>query len=395
MILNVLCSSIINKHYTRIKMIIFFDFKKKILKKIFTVMIFLLTSFNIFAEEINIKIATVGPMSGQHAFFGEQMKAGAKMAINDINSDGGINGIKLELIVRDDACDEKQAVLVAKELAEQSVSFVVGHFCSGSSIAASSVYNRMGIIQISPASTSPTLTEQRPGPYTFRVCGREDQQGKVAAEYLFNKYKNKNIAIIYDSSIYGKKLALSTKNYFESFGGIILIYEDYAYEDNDHSNLVLKLKENNVDALYLGGYQIDASKIIKLIRNEGMETQIISGDTLYNLQYTQDKGKDLEGTIITFSPDPSKYFFNKKLVQKFKDIGVNTEGYVFYTYAAIQAWAQASKISASKKNESILNILNSKSFNTVLGNIEFDDKGDVNLPGYVLYKLNDGFFEYL
>ena len=139
------------------------------------VALFAMTFSTAFAGSHAVKIATVGPMSGQYASFGEQMKAGAEMAVADINANGGVNGAMLELIVGDDACDPKQAVAVANDLAGQGVSFVAGHFCSGSSIPASSVYNEEGIIQISPASTNPALTDERPGPYTHRVCGRDDQ----------------------------------------------------------------------------------------------------------------------------------------------------------------------------------------------------------------------------
>ena len=100
-------------------------------------------------------IATAGPMTGQYAVFGEQMKRGAEMAVKDINAKGGVNGEQLVLEVGDDACDPKQAVAVANQFVNDGVKFVAGHFCSGSSIPASAVYNEEGILQISPASTNP------------------------------------------------------------------------------------------------------------------------------------------------------------------------------------------------------------------------------------------------
>ena len=128
----------------------------------------------------DINIAVVGPLTGGYASFGEQMKAGAELAVTDINATGGILGQKLNLITGDDACDPKQAVAVANKLAGQDVVFVAGHFCSGSSIPASSVYAEEDIVQISPASTNPKLTDERAGPNVYRVCGRDDQQGGVA-----------------------------------------------------------------------------------------------------------------------------------------------------------------------------------------------------------------------
>ena len=117
----------------------------------------------------DISIAVAGPMTGQYASFGEQMKAGAEQAVADINATGGVNGEMLKLVVGDDACDPKQAVAVANQFAGSGVKFVAGHFCSGSSIPASAVYADEGIIEISPASTNPTYTDERPGPGIFRV----------------------------------------------------------------------------------------------------------------------------------------------------------------------------------------------------------------------------------
>ena len=157
-----------------------------------------------------IAIATAGPMTGQYASFGEQMRRGAEMAVKDINAAGGVLGQKLRLEIGDDACDPKQAVAVANEMASKGVKFMAGHFCSGSSIPASNVYSEEDILQISPASTNPKLTE-RGLDNVFRVCGRDDQQGLVAGNFLADKFGSKKIAIIHDKTAYGKGLADETR----------------------------------------------------------------------------------------------------------------------------------------------------------------------------------------
>ncbi|MGH6792968.1 MAG: branched-chain amino acid ABC transporter substrate-binding protein, partial [Methyloceanibacter sp.] len=122
------------------------------------------------AAKADIKIATVGPITGQYASFGEQMKRGLEMAVADLNAKGGVLGQKVIGLVEDDACDPKQAVAAANKLASEGVALVAGHFCSGSSIPASKVYGEEGILQMSPASTNPALTEDN-GDWVFRVCG--------------------------------------------------------------------------------------------------------------------------------------------------------------------------------------------------------------------------------
>ena len=158
--------------------------------KIFKKSISLIAAFLMLGSltvKADIIVASAGPMSGQYASFGAQLKAGAEMWAKDTNAKGGINGEKVKLVIGDDACDPKQAVAVANKFAGQGVAYVAGHFCSGSSIPASKVYTEEGIIQVSPASTNPAFTDKG-GPNVFRVCGRDDQQGEVAGNFLAKEY---------------------------------------------------------------------------------------------------------------------------------------------------------------------------------------------------------------
>ncbi|WP_119308032.1 branched-chain amino acid ABC transporter substrate-binding protein [Cohaesibacter haloalkalitolerans] len=344
-----------------------------------------------FAE---IVIATAGPMTGQYASFGQQMKIGAEQAVADINAAGGVNGEMLKLEIGDDACDPKQAVAVANQMVGKGVTFMAGHFCSGSSIPASAVYAEEGIVQISPASTNPKFTDERPGPGIYRVCGRDDQQGSVAGQLLWDEYKDKNVAIIQDKTAYGKGLADETKAAFEALGGKVAMYEAYTAGEKDYTALVSKLKQAKIDALYVGGYHTEAGLIVRQMREQGMDTVLISGDALVTDEYWSITGDAGEGTLMTFSPDPSLNPEAAPVVEEFKAKGLTTEGYVLYTYAAIQAYVDAVKAAGSTDYDAVTEALNSGEFPTVLGNLSFDDKGDVTLPGYVWYKWSKGKYAY-
>ena len=140
----------------------------------------------------DIPIAVVGPVTGSNAALGEQMTRGAKMAVADINAKGGVLGKKLDLIIADDACDPKQAVAAANDVVGKKVVFVAGHYCSSSSIPASAVYNEAGVLQMTPASTNPALTDdaaKKGWNNVFRSCGRDDVQGGVAGKYLADHFK--------------------------------------------------------------------------------------------------------------------------------------------------------------------------------------------------------------
>ena len=344
-------------------------------------------------EANTIPIAVVAPVTGQYASFGAQLKNGGEAAVADINASGGVLGKKLELEIGDDACDPKQAVAVANQITGSGVALVAGHYCSGSSIPASKVYAESDVVQISPASTNPALTDDRAGPNIYRVCGRDDQQGSVAGEYLAKHYGDKNIAIVHDKTAYGRGLAEETKKALNAAGKQEAIYEAITAGEKDYSALVSKLKQANIDVLFLGGYHTEAGLIVRQLRDQGMTTQLMGGDALVTQEYWSITGPAGEGTLMTFSPDPRKNPAAAGVVQRFKDKGIEPEGYVLYTYAAIQAWKQAVEKAASTASTDVVKALNDTEFDTVIGKFRFNDKGDPNLPPYAVYRWSDGGYE--
>jgi len=346
------------------------------------------------AAYADITIATAGPMTGQYASFGAQMKAGAEQAVEDLNAKGGVLGQKLKLEIGDDACDPKQAVAVANQMVNKGIKLMAGHFCSGSSIPASAVYNEEGILQISPASTNPKLTDQGLD-NVFRTCGRDDQQGQVAGAFLAKKFKGKKIAIVHDKTAYGKGLADETRKYLKEAGGKEAMYEAYTAGEKDYSALVSKLKQAGIDVLYVGGYHTEAGLIVRQMRDQGMKTILVSGDALVTDEYWAITGDAGEGTLMTFSPDPRKNPVAAPVVAEFRKKGIEPEGYVLYTYGAIQAWAQAVAKAGTTDEKKVIAALHKNQFDTVLGKIGFDSKGDVTAPGYVFYVWKNGKYDYL
>ncbi len=351
------------------------------------------TALGVSAAKAEIRIATAGPMTGQYASFGAQMKAGAEQAVADINAKGGVLGQQLILEIGDDACDPKQAVAVANQMVNKGVVFMAGHFCSGSSIPASKVYEEEDILQISPASTNPKLTEEG-GDNVFRTCGRDDQQGEVAGAFLAEKFGSKNIAVIHDKTAYGKGLADETKKNLNAAGVKEKMYEAYTAGEKDYSALVSKLKQSAIDVLYVGGYHTEAGLIVRQMREQGMKTILVSGDALVTSEYWAITGPAGEGTLMTFSPDPRKNPAAAPVVKAFRANGIEPEGYVLYTYGAIQAWAQAAEKAGSTDTAKLIKTLRNNQFETVLGTIGFDKIGDVTAPGYVFYEWKDGKYDY-
>jgi branched-chain amino acid transport system substrate-binding protein len=342
----------------------------------------------------DIPIAVVGPMTGKDAAFGAQLKNGAEQAVADINAHGGVSGQKLVLEIGDDACDPKQAVAVANQMVAKGVKFVAGHFCSGSSIPASDVYAEENVVQISPASTNPKLTESGKK-NVFRTCGRDDQQGVVAGNYIADHYPNAKIAIVHDKQAYSKGLADETKKQLNARGVREVLYETITPGEKDYSALVSKLKQNGIEFLYYGGYYTEAGLIARQMREQGMSTKLMSGDALMTVEYWSITGPLGQDTLMTFSPDPRKNAAAASVVKEFRDKGIEPEGYVLYTYGAIQTWAEAANKAGSIDPAKVISALRSSTFDTVLGSISFDEKGDVKAPGYVVYVWKDGKYDYV
>src|SRR3954447_17082635 len=287
-----------------------------------------------------IHIAVAGPITGEYAAFGAQMKAGAEQAVADLNKAGGVLGQQIVLDIGDDACDPKQAVSVANQLASKGVKFVAGHYCSGSSIPASKVYAEEGILQISPASTNPKYTDE--GSWnTFRVCGRDDQQGQVAGAYIAKTFPGKKVAILHDNQAYGKGLAEETKKSLNAAGQTEVLFSAYTPGERDYSALVSRMKGAGVEVMYIGGYYTEAGLILRQAKEQGMAVTMIGGDALVTKDFWQITGAAGEGALMTFSSDPRRRPQAAEVVQRFRTRNVDPEGYVLYTYAAIQIWAQA------------------------------------------------------
>jgi branched-chain amino acid transport system substrate-binding protein len=345
------------------------------------------------AKAQDTSIAVVGPITGSNAALGEQMTRGAKMAVADINAKGGVLGKKLNLILADDACDPKQAVAAANDVVGKKVVFVAGHYCSSSSIPASAVYNEAGVLQMTPASTNPALTDdaaKKGWNNVFRACGRDDVQGGTAGKYLADRFKGKRVAIVHDKTAYGKGIADETKKAMNAAGLNETMYEAITQGDKDFSALISKMKQANIDVIYYGGYQTEAGLIVRQARDQGLQAQLIGADALVTEEFWKITGPAGEGTLMTFPPDPRNVPAAKAVVDKFMAEGYNPEGYTLYTYAAIQAFAAAAEKAKSVKLDDLSKALKSMTVDTVIGPLSWDKKGDVTDPKYVFYIWKAG-----
>ncbi|MBL0338608.1 MAG: branched-chain amino acid ABC transporter substrate-binding protein [Rhodospirillaceae bacterium] len=344
-------------------------------------------------EEILIGVA--GPMTGSIAAFGEQLRYGAEQAVADINARGGILGKKLRLVIGDDVCDPKQAVAVANDMVKRKVVFVAGHFCSSSSIPASAVYAAEGILQITPASTNILLTDdaaKKGWTTVMRTCGRDDKQGDFAGRWLAQTYPGKNVAILHDKSAYGKGLADETKKNMNAAGLREKMFEAYNANERDFSALISKMKRDKIEIVYVGGYHNDIGLLARQATEQGLKIMIVGGDALNSSDFWAISGAAGEGTRFSDSSSALNLPAAKPIVEKFRSQGYEPEGYTLSSYAAIQAWAAGVVKANSFDGKKVAAALRGMNVETVIGTLNWDQKGDLKNPVYAWFVWSKGKF---
>ncbi|MCC7346088.1 MAG: branched-chain amino acid ABC transporter substrate-binding protein, partial [Variibacter sp.] len=334
-----------------------------------------------------VKLGIAGPITGPNAAFGAQIKNGVEQAIEDINAAGGILGQKIvtPAPIGDDVSDPRQGVSVANKFAGDGVKFVVGPFNSGVTMPSSEVYQENGILQITPAATNPKITER--GMWNiFRTCGRDDQQGEVAGNYIVQKFKDKKVAIVHDKTTYGQGLADETKKTMNKGGVKEVLYEGVNLGEKDFSALVSKIKAAGADLVYWGGLHTEGGLLVRQMRDQGVNAPLMGGDGITSDEYAQIAGPGAEGTLMTYGPDPRRNAAAKDVVEKFRKKNFEPEAYTLYSYAAVQIIKQAAEAAKSLDPKKVAEQMKSgMKFNTVIGEISYDKKGDVTRLDYVMY----------
>ena len=340
-----------------------------------------------------ITIALVGGLSGQFESIGEAFRQGTNGAVSRINANGGLLGEPLVVVERDDECNPEKARAIAEELSGIGVDLVIGHLCSGASIAASEIYAENDIIQISPSSTAPEYTDR--GLMTvFRTCGRDDMQGFVIAEHLIRQYRTKNIAIIHDTSFYSDGLAKLTKGFLARAGVNESLMAEVDKGHTDFGPVLDDIVNAKIDVVFFPSYAEPVSALLAQARERNMDFTLVSGDTLMNADFINIAGNLADGVELAFPPDPAHDRRNRKLNREFRANGFEPEAFTYYNYAAVEVWSQAVAKIGTTEASAVSKQLRSAEFETVLGSVTFDEKGDISQPGFVMYTYVEGRPEY-
>jgi len=340
----------------------------------------------------SIKVGVAGSLTGDQGAMGQELKNGAIIAVEEWNAKGGLLGQKIEIVWGDDQHDPKQAVAVANKFVNEGVAGVIGHFNSSCSIPASNIYRDGKVVQLTPASTNPQFTER--GLWNvIRVCGRDDQQGGVAANFIVKRLKKSRVAVLHDKTTYGQGLADETARALEKARVKPVYYGSITQGEKDYRPVLTAIKQSQPDALFYGGIYPEAILLTKQMRELGMHTIFISGDGVWAKEFIEIAGKAAEGAFITFTPNQTKIKEAQGVIRRHQEkFGTAVGAYTVYSYVAAVLLFEAITATQSTDGVKIADYIKQTKWKTALGPIQFDKKGDVLVSPYVVWEVKNGKF---
>ena len=337
----------------------------------------------------SIKLGVAGVHSGELAPYGISGLRGVELAVKHITAHGRLLGRPLEYIVEDDLCKPKEAVNIATKLVVKSVHAVIGHICSGATMAALDIYKEARIVVISPSATNPALTRSGRYPHFFRTIAPDDTQARVQVEFTLNVLKKKKVAVLHDKSVYGKGLAEFVKTLIEEPDkGTLVLYEGIPPATIDFSLLAQKIKRSKADVVIFGGYHPAAAKLLTQMHKMKMGVTFVSGDGIKDNAFIEMAGKYAEGVYATAPRDTSKYPLAVAAIKAHRQEYGESPGAFFLTaYAATLALANAIEKAGSIDYAAISQALKTEYVETPIGNITFDEYGDAVGVGFTVYQV--------
>jgi branched-chain amino acid transport system substrate-binding protein len=349
------------------------------------------TSFTSAQSKGTVKIATQSPLSGGQAALGEGIKLGAQLAVEKFKGPLEKMGYKVDLVPFDDQAKPDVGVANAKNIiADKDIMAVIGHLNSGVAIPSSEVYKEVGVTMISPANTNPVVTD-RGYPNVNRVCGRDDVQGKVGAEFAHDSSKIKSAYIIHDKTQYGQSIAEFFRDDSQKKGVKVLGFEG-TEEKSNFDPIITPIKAKNPDLIYFGGIYDQAAPFFKQAREKGVKSKFMGPDGMDSSDLTKIAGKAVVGMNYTSAAGPASALPKAKaFVEEFKKkFGKNPEPYAAESYdaahIALIAIEHAAK-SGKLTREDVAAEVRKVKLAGITGDIAFDAKGDRQKAQYFVLQV--------
>ncbi len=321
-----------------------------------------------------IKIGFTGPLTGDIASWGQNALAGVTLAVNEINSSGGIEGKQVKVFVEDDKAGPDAATTVTKLISVDNVDGIVFASGSGAAGAGLPIAEKSKVPTVIAFASAPNLTSL--GDYSFRVYPSDSLQGKATAKYIFNVFGKKSVAVIFSQNEWGQGVSKVFKDSFESLGGKVVYYDSTPLSTNDFTTIVEKIKSSNPEVVYAPQHPTNQLAMLKAMKDLDYSVQVVGGDVTDGEEVV---GSDLaEGVLysvpIVNVPDDFKAKINA--LSGFKDLKVNLGA--SQAYDATKVLLNAIKSAGTTDKEKVkLQLHKTKYAGVSTPLIEFDSQGDL------------------
>lgn len=341
-----------------------------------------------------VRIGVAGPLGGPHRSMGQQIREAAELAVGEWNARGGVAGRPIVLVAADDRQDPRGAAEAARRLVREGVLGVVGHVGTETTLAAAPIYAAAGVLHMVPAATSPRLTQEGI-PTLFRLCGRDDDQGRVAAAFAAGDLAARRAAAIHDGTEYGAGLAAAFREAFSRRvrGGIVFAAE-FAPGERDPDGLAARLRDGEPDVLYFAGLGGPAAQFRRAAWQAGVRVPFLGGDAAVDPQFVRSVGEAAAAeAYFTFAPDVRGLATARGFWLIHSRLAGPPGPYSVYGYdaagALLTALARAAR-GGRPDAAGAARALRARPYEGALGRLRWDARGDLVMPLYIVYRIEKG-----
>ncbi len=334
--------------------------------------------------EETIKIGVILPLTGNHADQGEASQNAIKLAVEKINSQGGINGKKLEAIFENSECEAQKAVSAINKLVNiDGIKFVIGDICSSATLAIAPIAEENKVLLLNAGSTSSAVRDA--GDYVFRFWFSGEVMGKIIAEKA-NEMGIKKVAIIYLNNDFGGSLEKDFSQRFEELGGTVVSKQGVEITNNDFRTELTNAEEKGPDAYFVALYQDTLPLALKQMKELGINKQVFTHGGIAGSALTLEGGKEvLEGVLAVFAAEFSQEFADEFNARFGKKPGVTADA----AYDAVMVLAKVLREKGTDVEQVKQGLYSIKDYEGVSGKISVDSDGETNRP-LMLYRIENG-----
>ena len=334
-----------------------------------------------------LRIGIEVPLTGPDSVYGNAIVLGAEQAIADLGA--GFAGRRAVPVPRDDGNDPKKGVEVARRFVADKVDLVVGPFSSAVTVPASAIYAEGGALVVTPTAEAPAATD-RGLATVFRTCGRADAEPAVVARFVAAR-RISRVALVHDRSGAGKEFADGVRRRLGEVGVRDVYYGSFEKGARDVAALAGRIKAAKAELVVFGGGGADAGLLAKQLREAGARATLIGGTAMASDEFATVAGPAADGALVIFPEDPRTRPAAADVLHRLQARGIEPDFPVFYAYAAVQVMAQATTAAGSVEPGKVAAAMHEgRTFATVLGDLEFDAKGDLTTPDFTVYVWHRG-----